>query len=205
MGSLTSKQRATTLKRQGFDDGVIGAILGINSDEVQALLFDAAPVVDAPSLVRACFEDSIVVQRAAGVGGNIAWPSPYVDTFVADGLYARKVPDNRALAVFLNAGIGYEGGAPSSGQASVWVFLANDDTGTNSRLTMSLDPAQIPASAAGGTREFFARPLWSPVDYDHEVASDGNYWYSQVNNDTDAVINFQLDLYVVELPVSPYA
>lgn len=43
--SQTTKQRAVTLKRQGFDDSVVGAILGVDPEDVQALLFEADPPV----------------------------------------------------------------------------------------------------------------------------------------------------------------
>lgn len=41
----TPKQRAVTLKREGLDDGVIGAILGLSSADVRSLIFDADPSV----------------------------------------------------------------------------------------------------------------------------------------------------------------
>lgn len=45
MAAPTPKQRATTLKRQGLDDSVIGAILGLSADDVRALLVEADPDV----------------------------------------------------------------------------------------------------------------------------------------------------------------
>lgn len=52
MAAPTVKQRATTLKRQGFDDGVIGAILGVSADDVRALMYEASPSVDLGGSIK---------------------------------------------------------------------------------------------------------------------------------------------------------
>lgn len=48
MATPSVKQRVISLKRQGFDDTVIGAILGLSSDDVRSLLVEADPQVVLP-------------------------------------------------------------------------------------------------------------------------------------------------------------
>lgn len=67
MAAPSVKQRATTLKRQGFDDGVIGAILGLSSDDVRALLLEADPQVALPGVA------------AASASIWVDWDTPSVD------------------------------------------------------------------------------------------------------------------------------
>lgn len=42
------KQRAVTMKRSGFDDSLVGAVLGITAADVQSLIYDADPDVELP-------------------------------------------------------------------------------------------------------------------------------------------------------------
>lgn len=57
MAPPTTKQRAVTLKRQGFDDTVIGALLGIAADDVRALMTEADPQVSLPPATISIYAD----------------------------------------------------------------------------------------------------------------------------------------------------
>lgn len=74
----TPKQRAVTLKRNGFDDGVVGAILGINAVDVQSLVADVDSAVVLPIVERRTLTHTELLALGAGADGVeiVADPGP---------------------------------------------------------------------------------------------------------------------------------
>lgn len=96
MAAPTPKRRAVTLKREGFDEGVIGAILGLDPDDVRSLLYEADPDVSISS------GGGVPALRGIPILGVNFQPMPDLndDVEVWDDLHHVTAPSDAALYWF---------------------------------------------------------------------------------------------------------
>lgn len=121
--ALTLKQRAVTMKRQGFDDGVVGAVLGLEAAAVQSLLYDATPDVAVPA--------QLIISDTAG----IVIPAGTVET-VIDSV---TLPEG-AVAVASSAYLEVEAVEPGDQVSLYWSRADLDGVETG---TVTVIPEQL--------------------------------------------------------------